>query len=161
MSDTGSDAPIEDLDGVELALTICGAEDDQIESIIREGFTGMADLVTLEEKDIENMMTNITRLPIDRGGSRIGALLTKKVKALAFWCKERERKGENLDANEFDEDKLKNVLERMRVESIEDETKPELPSKFEPHKWVAWVKKVENYLWQVKGWNETPLIYVI
>ena len=41
MSDTSSEAPIDDIDGVELALTICGAEEEQIESILREGCTGM------------------------------------------------------------------------------------------------------------------------
>jgi hypothetical protein len=40
-------------------------------------------------------------------------------------------------------------------------TAPDLPTKFEPNKWVSWSKKVENYLWKMKGRNSTHLIYVI
>jgi hypothetical protein len=47
------------------------------------------------------------------------------------------------------------------VETGDDTAKPDLPTKFEPNKWVSWSKEVENYLWQLKGQNSTPLIYVI
>ena len=107
------------------------------------------------------MMTNITRLPANRGGIRIGIVITKKVKALVYWCKERKRRGQNLDANEFTNEELEATLTRMTVETADDDSKPELPAKFDTHKWVSWVKKVENYLWQTKGRNNTPLIYVI
>jgi hypothetical protein len=47
------------------------------------------------------------------------------------------------------------------VENIEDDSKPELPAKFDVNKWVSWSKKIENYLWQLKGPNNIPLVYVI
>jgi hypothetical protein len=53
------------------------------------------------------------------------------------------------------------TLTRMTVETVDDDTKPELPTKFDTHKWVSWMKSVENYMWQVKGKNNTPLMYVI
>jgi hypothetical protein len=49
----------------------------------------------------------------------------------------------------------------MAIEAIASKTKPELPSEFEAQKWVRWSKKVENYLSQVRGYNNKPLIYVI
>jgi hypothetical protein len=49
----------------------------------------------------------------------------------------------------------------MMVETGEDDSKPEPPAKFDVHKWVLWSKRLENYLWQVKGKNNTPLIYII
>jgi hypothetical protein len=49
----------------------------------------------------------------------------------------------------------------MMVEIIEDDSKPELPAKFDVNKWVSWSKKIENYLWQLKGPNNIPLVYVI
>jgi uncharacterized membrane protein YgcG len=148
-------------DGVRLALGVCGASEDQMDAIINEGFDGMSDLLILDEKDITDMMSNITKLPVNRGGVRIGAVLTKKVKALVYWCREQQRQDLELDANRFTEEELKATLQRMAVEAGDDETKPELPTKFEPQKWVSWAKKVENYLWQVKGSNNTPLIYVV
>jgi hypothetical protein len=84
-------------------------------------------------------------------------VVTKKVKALVYWCKEQKRHGSNLDANRFDQEALEETLTRMAVDQGEDDSKPELPTKFDTHKWVSWVKKVENYLWQVKGRNNTPL----
>jgi hypothetical protein len=147
--------------GVRMALEVCGASDEQQDAIVAEGFENMSDLTVMEEKDITDMMTNITRLPVNRGGVRIGAVVTRKVKALVYWCKEQKRRGKDLDANRFTEEELEETLTRMSVETADDDTKPELPTKFDTHKWVSWVKKVENYMWQVKGKNNTPLMYVI
>jgi hypothetical protein len=69
-----------DEQGVRHALDTCGASDEQIDSIIDEGLEQMADLLILEEEDIGRMMTNITRLPANREGTRIGAIVTKKVR---------------------------------------------------------------------------------
>ena len=154
-------APLIDIGGVHASLIMCGATPNQRNAIVSEGFTGMADLLSMEEKDITDMMTNITRLATNRGGVRIRAILTKKVKALVYWCKERDRQGLNLDANGFTAAELMNTLERMGVEGGEDESKPEMTTKFDTHKWVSWVKKLENYLWQVKGKNNAPLFYII
>jgi hypothetical protein len=52
-------------------------------------------------------------------------------------------------------------MEIMTIKVISSETKPELPTKFEAPKRVSWSKKVKNYLSQVRGFNNTPLIYVI
>jgi hypothetical protein len=91
------------------------------------------------------MMSNITKLPVNQGGVRIGAILTKKVKALAYWCKEQQRKDKDLDANRFTEEELIATLQRMAVKVGNNKTSPELPGKFEAHKWVLWPKLVENY----------------
>jgi hypothetical protein len=139
-------AVAEDEAGVRIALDVCGANDGQVNAIVQEGFTEMADLAVMDKKDITYMMTNITRLPANRGGVQIRAVITKKVKALVYWCKERKRRGQNLDANEFTNEELEATLTRMSVETAENDSKPELPAKFDTHKWVSWVKKVKNYL---------------
>jgi hypothetical protein len=88
-------------------------------------------------------------------------VVTKKVKALVYWCKEQKRQDLDLDANRFMDEELEATLQHMAVETGDNEMKPELPTKFDPNKWVSWSKKVENYLWQVEGSNNTPLIYVV
>jgi hypothetical protein len=90
-----------DEQGVRHALDVCSASNEQIDSIVDKGLEQMADLLILEEEDIGRMMTNITRLPANRGGTRIGAVVTKKVQALAYWCKEQNRQDKDLDANRF------------------------------------------------------------
>jgi hypothetical protein len=77
--------------GVRMALEVCGASDEQQDAIVSEGFENMSDLTVMEEKDITDMMTNITRLPVNPGGVQIGAIVTKKVKALVYWCKKQRR----------------------------------------------------------------------
>ena len=118
----------DDEEGVRMALDVSGANDGQVDAIVEEGFAEMADLVVMDEKDITDMMTNITRFPANRGGVRIGAVITKKVKALVYWCKERKRRGQNLDANEFTNEELEATLTRMTVEIADHDSKPELPA---------------------------------
>jgi hypothetical protein len=114
--------------GVRMSLGICGASDGQIDAIIDKGFDGMSNLLILEEKDITEMMSNLTKLPANRRGVRMGAVLTKKVKAPVHCCKEQKRQDLDLDANRFTDKELEATLERMAVETGEDETKPELPT---------------------------------
>lgn len=154
-------ATLEDDEGVRKALGICGADEDQVEAIVNEGFTQMTDLLILTDDEIKEMMSNLNKMPANRGGIRIGAVITKKVKALVYWCKEQRRQGNNYDANRFTEEELEATLERMAVSDGEDEAKAELPVKFEPNRWPSWVKKVENYLWQTRGRNNTPLYYIV
>jgi hypothetical protein len=94
-------APLEDENGVCMALGVCGADENQKDAIIDEGLGNMADLLILNEKEVMDMMSNITKLPVARGGIRIGAIITKKVKGLVYWCKEQKRHGSDLDANRF------------------------------------------------------------
>jgi hypothetical protein len=154
-------APLVNVDGIRVALTLCGATNNQRDAIVEEGFTSMEHLLIMKDKEVESMMTNITRLRANQGGIRIGGVLTKKVKALVYWAKEQQRQGLDLDANQFTQAKLTETLSRMMVETGEDDSKPEPPAKFDVHKWVSWSKRLENYLWQVKGKNNAPLIYII
>jgi hypothetical protein len=105
--------------GVRLALGVCGANDDQKDAIINEGFDGMSDLLILDEKDITDMMSVIRNLPVNRGGVRIGAVLTKKVKALVYWCREQKSQDLELDAYRFTEEELEATLQRMAAETGE------------------------------------------
>ena len=85
--------------GVRMALMVCGASVAQRNAIILEGFQRMADLAGMDKRDISDMMTNITRLRVQQGGVRIGAVITKKVKALLNWCKEQQRLGLDFGRN--------------------------------------------------------------
>jgi hypothetical protein len=118
-------------------------------------------ILLMEESDIKTMMSNITKLKLNQGRIRIGAVLKKKVKAFVYWVKEQERLGLDLDANQFTDVEVKETLGQMMVKTIEDESKLEMPSKLYLHKWVLWSEQLENYLLQVKGKNSTPLIFFI
>jgi hypothetical protein len=46
-------------DGVKAALAVCGASNEQVDAIVKEGFAEMADLTIMDDKEIADMMTNI------------------------------------------------------------------------------------------------------
>jgi len=156
-----TDQPMVGADGVEAALATCGANRNQIKAIKGEGITQMTDFLFLNGDRVMAMATNLTKLPNNRGGARIGAILTEKIRALVFWCHERRREDSDLDAAEFSPRVMLHTLERMGVEEQTDEAAATLPKNFKPVNWVDWSKKFENYLKQVKGRNDVPLYYVI
>jgi hypothetical protein len=52
---------------VQLALTRCGATPIQRNAILGEGFTGMEDLLFMDDSDVKRMMLNITKLRANQG----------------------------------------------------------------------------------------------
>ena len=85
----------------------------------------------------------------------------KKIEALVLWCHDREREGQDLDANAFNEPTLIEYVKKGQLDEAGDQTSPEPPKDFKVLKWVSWVRKFETFLWQIKGKNQVPLIYVI
>ena len=121
----------------------------------------MKDFLILHVDDVSDMSQNITRLAVNCGGTRIGAMLTRKTKAPIFWCHDHNRQGLTIDANMFTAEVMIESLETMENEGVEDKSMPELPTEFKAYKWISWNKKFKNYLFQVKGRNGTPLAYII
>ena len=153
--------PVIGAQGVQQALTVCGASAALRDGLIGVGLAIMADFTILSVKEVETMATNVTRLSVNQGGAQIGAVLTKKIKGLVQWCHDRQWKGQNLDANAFTQAGLMSTIKKMSVEESEDQSTPELPGSLSAVKWVSWSKKFENYLSQVKGRNQIPLLYVV
>jgi hypothetical protein len=60
-------------------------------------------------------MSNIAKLTVNHGGVRMGAVLTKKVKALVYLCREQQRQGLELIASGFRDEELKATLQGMAV----------------------------------------------
>lgn len=148
-------------DGVIMALTTCGCSNDQRNALIGEGFTVMSDLLVIQAKDVAMMCTNLSRTPATRGGCKIGMVIIKKIEALISWCHDRAREGDTLDANEFTVANLEEYVAKAQLDDAGDSMNPEPPKDFKVLKWVSWAKKFETYLWQIKGKNQVPLVYVI
>ena len=132
-------------------LSICGANATQRTAIRGGGFETLDDFLLLQLEDVVTMTTNVTRLSVNRGGARLGAIITKKLQGLVHWCHERARDGLPLTADEFTPDAMRLAIKKMAVEDTTDDSQPELPEEFKAVKWVPWSKKFENYLSQVKG----------
>ena len=153
--------PLVDGEGVSKVLLLCGCSAEQRNALVGEGFQVMIDFLVIQAKDVAGMCTNLARIPNNRGGSKIGTVIMKKVEALVMWCHDREREGLELDANAFDQDTLTEYVKKGQLDDAGDQTSPEPPKDFKVLKWVTWVRKFETYLWQIKGKNKVPLIYVV
>ena len=153
--------PLIDARGVMEALRLCGCSVEQTNALVGEGFTNMADFLVIQAKDVAGMCTNLARIPINRGGSKIGTVIMKKIEALVMWCHDREREGQELDASAFDRNALAGYVKRSQLDDAGDQPSPEPPKEFKVLKWVTWIRKFETYLWQITGKNEVPLVYVV
>ena len=122
-------APNVDIDGVRQCLALCGCNQDLREAIIAKGVDEMAQFCYLKVKDVDDMSKRITSLPNARGGARFGQIQANKVKALITWVKERISQGMDLDADDFDQNALDAMMDRMEVDDrdVDDEVaaKPE------------------------------------
>jgi hypothetical protein len=96
---------------VQQVLTTCGATAAQRTAITEEGFTSLEDFLILTIKDVAEMAMNVTHLAVNRGGVHIGAVLTKKLQGLVWWCLDRHRRGQALVADEFTQATLLEALE--------------------------------------------------
>ncbi len=63
--------------------------------------------------------------------------------------------------NVFDDNTLAEYVKKGQLDVAEDQNSPEAPKDFKILEWVSSVRKLEPFLWQVKGKNKAPLIYVI
>lgn len=78
----------------------------------------------------------------------LNAILTKKLKALIFWCQGQLCQGKEFRVENFSEEELNEMQARL-PEDVEGVKKAEKPTGFKPVKWVSWSKKLEHYLVQI------------
>ncbi len=122
--------PLNDGNGVRAALTVCGCTNEQRNALVEEGLTTMADLLVIQAKDVAAMCNNLSRIPANRGGCKIGTVIMKKLEALINWCHDRNREGHDLDANEFNADVLSEYVMKAQLDDAGDVTNPEPPKDF-------------------------------
>lgn len=96
------------------------------------------------------------------GRISLPAKVLKNIQVLCFWARERQRKGEPLNGNEFTQDELITTRETMRTREEELNEAPSIkPDKLDPDKWTHRSKQFITYLSHIKGQQFTPLDYVL
>jgi hypothetical protein len=123
MEDEG---PLVDHRGVANALALCGCSVEQKNALIGEGFNNMTDFLVIQAKDVVGMCADLARMPVNRGGIKIGIVTMKKVEALVMWCHDRKRKGLKLDANAFDLDTLTEYVKKGQLDDAGSQPSPVL-----------------------------------
>ena len=157
-------APNTGLDGMLLALGICGCNANLIDAITDEDVSSMDDLTILTGKDIKTLAKTISSLPKNRGGCKIGITKIKKVQALCHWCKMQRAGSLPPDANLWDAAALTKSLQELELEDARQDNDHEkkIPSNLDALSWVSWERSMRNYLTQLpSNVAGVPLVYVI
>ena len=148
---------------VHQVLTVCQANlQERNVFTVRERLTAISDYAELTNRDIVELASKFERRTVVDGRIILPAKVLKNIQALCFWARERVRKGEALNPDEFTPAELAATKEAMRIRDEGQKDAPSIkPEKFDPNKWVSWSKQFITYLSHVNGQQFSPLDYVI
>ena len=153
------------LNEVDTVLLSAGLTAAQIVAIRTEGFERLNDFLTISNKEITDMASRLTSLPVVRGGTRIGVIHIKKLQAIAYWVRDCHNRNQIPDAGAFDAATLLCCQHEsaIRKQKRDDPTDADVksPGKFKANEWVDWEMKLNNYLATLNGSSGIPLNYVI
>ena len=127
-----------------------------------DGFTTLADFAILTDKDVRDMFKNMSARPIGNlhHGYRIGAIHSKRVRAMAHWARELTKRQLPVPDDGFDAAALAAALQEMDALTVDD-TEVKKPPMLKPEDWDIWEPAFINYLKSITGTDGTPLAYVI
>jgi hypothetical protein len=162
-----ADPVIEDpLDEVRAVLGICGIDDAVIRErmIQHEGFTSLADLGEMDnDTDVSDMAKRMAGRTAAEGRVNLGTVQIKKLQALVWWVKDRQKRGLELRADEFGPVELELAKNNKRVERERDDTGASIKdlSKFDPDDFDVHEDAFLNLLASTIGAQKEPLRYVV
>ena len=149
-------------------LLICGIPDIANQAgnrpttlfIESQGFGSVDDFAMLRIKDVPHMIKDHNSVP--NQAARMGAVHQRKIQALIWWAKDRQRRGLPITPAEWTMATLATSITQINIEAPGGETKVAYPGKVATgHKWTTWDIKWENYLGSMMGASGIPLDYVI
>ena len=154
---------IQEVEDVSQALTICQATAAERHAlIIRERLNSLTDYAELTNRDITELAAKLERRTVNDGRIIIPAKVLKNIQALCFWAREKLRKGETLDADQFTLAELLSAKESMRIREEGQNDAPSIkPEKLNPSLWTSWSKQFITYLSHINGQQFGPLDYVV
>ena len=148
-------------------LEICGIPEDERDAIISwEGFGSIEDLAVLEEdRDVTEMAARMARRGEDEGRVLLGTLQIKRLQALAFWVRDRRKRGLGVAAADFTAPTMNDAMtmKSVRKEAKEGYTDPSVRDlgTFDPDFYETYEDAFLNLLAQTRGAQGEPLRYVV
>jgi hypothetical protein len=89
-------------EAVHHVLNICGFTiATERESLITKGFHDLLDFGIMNSREITEMTSKVSKLPMNRGGMWIGAVHVCRLEGLVYWVMDRQRQSQPLVAEEF------------------------------------------------------------
>ena len=140
-------------EGVKKVLTVIGCNDAQANAIMNDGFEVMKKLLLLRPEDLPAMFLRLRARP---HRVVLDTAIMKQMEALLLWCRRRRRENLPLDANEFTEEVMDELIKDADNEKDEVPTKPDPPKGFKVLEWVTWSRKFEGYLKDIQSRAGVP-----
>ena len=144
-------------------LVVCGINEAATRTaIIQEGFTTPNQFSRITPEEVEAMVKNLRQPRGNQPGVWIGAVPTKNLKALVWWARDKKRRNQEIDIDEFDEAKLEECIIKLEVDNKDEDSKVDAPGQLKvADDWVKWELALYNYLMSITGASGVPLAYVI
>ena len=161
----GEEEEVEDIDinNVNQALVVCQATARERNTlIVHERLNSLSDYAELTNRDITDLAAKLERRTVAAGRITLPAKVLKNIQALCFWAREKVRKGEMPNGDDFTAAELMATKEAMRIRDDGHSEAPSIkPDKFQTEKWTSWSKQFMTYLSHITGQQFAPLDYVI
>jgi len=160
-------APPNPIDQLNTVLTTCGiaAANDRAAVIANEGFTSIADFRYLEgDRDITKMAKRLSARTQAEGRVNLGTVVIKRLQALVYWVKDRQKRGLAITAAAFTAQAMEEAG-RRKEDRKELKGKDEPQAKdlgiFDPDTFESHEDGFLNLLAQTYGANGESLRYVV
>ena len=154
------------LDEVRAVLTVCGVADAVARErmIQHEGFTSLADLGEMDnDTDVSDMAKRMASRTVAEGRVNLGTVQIKKIQALIWWVRDRQKRGLALAAEDFDAEALESAKNSKRVEREREDADTSVKDldKFDPDDFDIHEDAFLNLLASTTGAQKEPLRYVV
>jgi hypothetical protein len=146
-------------------LETCGItnEDTRNTIINQEGFDGLADLGVLEtDADVTEMAKRMATRAQAEGRVLLGTVVIKRLQTLVWWVRDRQKRGLNLDGDDFNVDAMNKAAEMKALRRDRAEKEPSVSDlgKFDPDDFDSFEDAFLNLLAQSYGVLKEPLRYI-
>lgn len=152
------------------ALIVCGVGFEELmEAItVTQGVADVETFLALTVKELDSLATaiNKARPPEGQDPVVLNQIVLKKMKALRMWLLWRQRRGMDMDLDDFDDDELQWGLDRMAFEArFSDAEAPEqaLPDVLKSigfDVWQTFWRQLTTYCGTIRGAMKIPISYV-
>ena len=105
--------------GIHTVLAVCGVVDPYNRNLFRtsEGITLIADFGVFDrDRDGIDMAKRLSSPTMNNGRVNLGMVHIKKVQALDWWINERQKFGQDLDPDKFDQATMLAAMQSKRIE---------------------------------------------
>jgi hypothetical protein len=144
-------------------LTLCGFANpvDRARLVEIEGLDTLDAFGDFSDDSIEHMARKYERPGPDH--MRFGITRLNKMKSIAFWVRKQRREGIEATVDQLNEAVIRAAMREMTITTEEPKKDEKMfyPEKFNPKKYISWMRSFENYLDSVLGKSRVPLTYII